>query len=272
MTFRRVFLSKILDSAEVCVVSVLKNIYATFKYVMLYAFPSKILGLLKVADLLKVKGLVEEEREKLLNSGKEGRPLVGGNADDADGKKVNGEGKDSSPPSTSSSGGLPGPMPRPFMYTPPAGGPQFPLWPLPGMFPGAHSIFGRAAAAGGPGGVGENGNASSSSSDAAGGGHSAGDKDGSPSPKEGGSSAKRKKTASGSGGSTCSKDSGGGGSGGILGMPPLVGLGGLNNGGQDGHVSTLNEIMGDEKLTLSPSLLSSRLTYDAIWKTSTWTT
>lgn len=171
---------------------------------------------------------MEEEREKLLHSGvKEGRPLVVTTTrDDEDNKhKVNGDEKTSRDPP-------PQPIPpRPFM-----GGPQFPLWPLPGMFPGAHNLFNRAAAANSS--AGENGNASSSSSTGEATGHSNADKDGSPSPKEGSSSAKRKKTASGSGGSTCSKESG------LGSMPPLVGMAlnnsrdrdELNNGGHDGPV------------------------------------
>ena len=101
--------------------------------------------MLKVAELLKVKGLVEEEREKLLGHSKDpsARVSVTTNEDARDGPaspKVNGKAGDSkandgpnSPPSSSSAGG----PARPFLYTPPAGGAQFPMWPLPGIFPGA---------------------------------------------------------------------------------------------------------------------------------------
>lgn len=174
-------------------------------------------GLLRVAELLKVKGLVEEEREKLLNSGlKEGRPIVT-TTDDGDQqqqqqpprtpKLINGEKEPPTTPSSSSSSNLPPPPGlsglsggvRPFMYTPPSGGPPFP-WPLPGLLQGG--LFNR-------GEKDENN-----------------DKEGSPSPKEPGSAstpsgaAKRKKTASGSGGSSSSKESGLG----SLPPPPMLNL------------------------------------------------
>ena len=84
-----------------------------------------------------------------------------------------------SPPSTSSASIVP-PMVRPFMYTPPPGAPTFPMFPLSGIFPGAHNLFG--------------------------GGGAGGDND-----KEdnlGSGSHKRKKMGSGSGGSSSSKESG----------------------------------------------------------------
>ncbi|TRY73237.1 hypothetical protein TCAL_02562 [Tigriopus californicus] len=144
-------------------------------------------NLLKVAELLKVKGLVEEEREKLLSSGlKDPRSSVSTTDDHeprpstASSTKNNKDGpnsKDNGPLTPTSAG--PNMVP-PFMCTPPGSRPQIPMWPLHGMFPGAHGLFG-------------NGNADHH------------DKEGSPSPKEVGAS-KRKKTSSGSGGSTSSKD------------------------------------------------------------------
>ncbi len=175
-----------------------------------------------MAELLKIKGLVEEEREKLLNT-KDGRATEEREHEQrprsssaSSSTKVNGDstttsavGKDVSPPSTSA-----GPMVRPFMYTPPAGGPQFPMWPLPGIFPGAHNLFNRGDSAERPAGAPSAGHAASPSDAAV---SSGGDKEGSPSPKDGGgvssgsgngpSSAKRKKTNSGNG-SSSSKESG----------------------------------------------------------------
>ncbi|XP_040571888.1 uncharacterized protein [Lepeophtheirus salmonis] len=94
-------------------------------------------GLLKVAELLKVKGLVEEEREKLLNSSKEGgRPLISVAPTENDGNKnnngvppsiVNGEVKRNGKEDV-----------RGFNMYGPAG---LPIWPLSGMFPGAHNLF-----------------------------------------------------------------------------------------------------------------------------------
>ncbi|CAB4066207.1 unnamed protein product [Lepeophtheirus salmonis] len=88
-------------------------------------------GLLKVAELLKVKGLVEEEREKLLNSSKEGgRPLISVAPTENDGNKnnngvppsiVNGEVKRNGKEDV-----------RGFNMYGPAG---LPIWPLSGMFP-----------------------------------------------------------------------------------------------------------------------------------------
>lgn len=199
-------------------------------------------GLLKVAELLRVKGLVEEEREKLLNSnfipgggGSRGEGSGGkshnsrSNEEPERSAKVNGGGTDhpsrnsvlaelrerererdrerdrdrdrdrdrererererhrervrsadaavtkDSPPSTSTP--VVPPMVRPFMYTPPPGAPSFPMFPIPGMFPGAQHLFGGS----------EN------------------DKDDS----VGSHGAKRKKVASGSGGSSSSKESSG---------------------------------------------------------------
>ncbi len=201
-----------------------------------------IAGLLKVAELLKVKGLVEEEREKLLGT-KDHRPSSSAGAaaaaaaaaavDDHDREhrprsssassstKVNGDSASTtSPPSTSAASG-PGGMVRPFIYTPPAGGagPQFPMWPLPGIFPGAHNLFNRggdlerAAAAA---------SSAAPSSSTGEGGSSAADKEGdSPvtgkeAPGSGPSAAKRKKTASGSNGSSSSKESG------LGSLPPII--------------------------------------------------
>ena len=113
-------------------------------------------GLLKVAELLKVKGLVEEEREKLLNSGhvKVTSSNSANNSSSSDifdnsdsggsplkkPHQVNGPSggdKDSA-----SSASMP-PLPRPFMPTPPMGAPPFPQFPfnvLPGMFPSAAQV------------------------------------------------------------------------------------------------------------------------------------
>ena len=173
-------------------------------------------GLLKVAELLKVKGLVEDRL-------KEGRPDVSTSSDepprgrsssksnnnrnssrDRSGERpASANGKDSSPPTpTSLPAGGPAGFMRNIMGTPPAGGPQFPMWPLPGIFPpGAHGLFGN-------GGSGLGGDRDRDREN----GPNGNDKEDSPSPKEG--AAKRKKTSSGSGGSTSSKDGSGSSAGG----------------------------------------------------------
>ena len=99
---------------------------------------------MKVAELLRVKGLVEGESDKLLNShlGKNGRPLVTTSMSDppTSSSKLNG-GSDVRPTddrrSTSDSKDSPnGGGMRPFMLTPQGGMPQLPLpFGLPGMFP-----------------------------------------------------------------------------------------------------------------------------------------
>lgn len=186
-----------------------------------------------MAELLKVKGLVEEEREKLLHSGaKEGRPIVttsgaaagnGGSPPDdheprsssvaSSSSKVNGGhgggsgSVDLKEPPVTSPGGTNLVRP-PFM----AGHPNFPMWPFfpnAGMMGGANGNNNRDRDSRDSSRDNNNGNASSSSSslDRLDSG-SSNIKEGSPGPKEGGgsSSAKRKKTASGSGGSNSSKE------------------------------------------------------------------
>ena len=109
------------------------------------------IGLLKVAKLLRVKGLVEGEGEKLLNPhiGKNGRPLVSTSMSDppTSSSKLNGNGSDlrdrseerrPTSDSKESPNGVPPGMPR-FM----PGMPQLPGLPfgLPGMFP---SLLGKS--------------------------------------------------------------------------------------------------------------------------------
>ena len=162
-------------------------------------------GLLRVAELLKVKGLVEEDREKIFNSSGLKEPRASTESASSTEKRLNGQDLSKETPSTSSSStsGLPPPpgLPLPsgmrsFMCTPPAGGPPFP-WPaLPGLLQG--NLFNNR------------------DKEAAGNNDYPNDKEGSPSPKESSSTgsstptgaAKRKKAASGSGGSNSSKDSG----------------------------------------------------------------
>jgi len=149
-------------------------------------------GLLKVAELLRVKGLVEGEGEKLLNPhiGKNGRPLVSTSMSDppTSSSKLNGNGNDlrdrseerrPTSDSKESPNGVPPGMPR-FM----PGMPQLPMpFGLPGMFP---SLLGA-----------REGHRREDRDDK--------DREGSPSP---GSGNKRRKVASGSGGSCSSKESG----------------------------------------------------------------
>lgn len=176
---------------------------------------------------------MEEEREKLLNSGlKESRPIVSTSDDldrprssSANSAKINGSNPSDksvkeSPPS---GGNVPA---RPFMYTPPAGGPQFPLWSIPGMFPGAHNLFNRED---------RNNRESSGQRDRnereeeqqrrdRDGANAAENKDSSPGPKDG---SKRIKTASGSAGSNSSKESG------LGSLPPLIANDQANVSGQN---------------------------------------
>ena len=104
---------------------------------------------MKVAELLRVKGLVEGEGEKLLNPhiGKNGRPLVSTSMSDppTSSSKLNGNGNDlrdrseerrPTSDSKESPNGVPPGMPR-FM----PGMPQLPMpFGLPGMFP---SLLGK---------------------------------------------------------------------------------------------------------------------------------
>ena len=105
-------------------------------------------GLLKVAELLRVKGLVEGESDKLLNShlGKNGRPLVTTSMNDhppTSSSKLNGGSGDSRQTGnngddrrsiTSDSKDSPNGGMR-FMLPSQAGMPQLPMPFLPGMFP-----------------------------------------------------------------------------------------------------------------------------------------
>lgn len=165
-------------------------------------------GLLKVAELLRVKGLVEGgDNEKLLNSNyhKNGRPIVttSMNEPPTSSSKLNGGNEayrqertsslsDSQPREPrDSSKDSPREMPR-FL---PAGMPM-PMFPIPGMFPnllgGARDPIGRSNS------LNRGGNDD--------GGDSSTERDGSPSPP--GSSQKRRKVASGS---PSSKDGSGSG-------------------------------------------------------------
>jgi len=156
-------------------------------------------GLLKVAELLRVKGLVEGESDKLLNShlGKNGRPLVttsmtdpptsssklnGGSGGDSSRQTGNGNNGDDRRSTSDSNKDSPNGGMR-FMLPSQAGMPQLPMPFLPGMFPnllGARDGQHRREL--------ENDN----------------EREGSPSP---GSGNKRQKVASGSGGSCSSKES-----------------------------------------------------------------
>ena len=110
-------------------------------------------ALLRVAEMLKVKGMIEDhrniERKDILT-----RTSSPGSAPPNSIVPPNGEpgGLTIPPPSkTPTSGGIPGPphgaIPpnfRPFLTPPGASStPPFPMWPLPGLFPGAHNLFGR---------------------------------------------------------------------------------------------------------------------------------
>lgn len=175
-------------------------------------------GLLKVAELLRVKGLVEGEGDKLLNAnfGKNGRPPVSTalNEPPTSSSKLNGGDRDM-PASFGSSGSSDrrsisenrnerenrererdnnansksDMRPFPFSHAQAAGNMPMPMFPLPGMFPnllGARDQVPPRM----PGGSREEEN----------------DREGSPSPP--GSGGKRRKVASGSGGSCSSKESG----------------------------------------------------------------
>ena len=185
-----------------------------------------------MAELLRVKGLVEgQDQDKLLNS-KNGRPLVttsmsepptsstklnggsGGNGSSVENFRGNEERRGSSSISADSGsirerdnsatrGGRedtsreaikesPTSGLRPFMLNPQAAGMPFPTFPIPGMFP--NLLGARDAAAG------LHNRAARLDQDA----DSANEREGSPSP---GSGHKRKKMASGSGGSSSSKES-----------------------------------------------------------------
>ena len=115
-------------------------------YIKFYFFS----GLLKVAELLRVKGLVEGESDKLLNShlGKNGRPLVttsmtdpptsssklnGGSGGDSSRQTGNNNGDDRRSTSDSNKDSPNGGMR--FMLPSQAGMPQLPMPFLPGMFP-----------------------------------------------------------------------------------------------------------------------------------------
>jgi len=112
--------------------------------------------LLRIAELLRVKGMVEEdklkgtadcqERDSQRSSSPGPAPTSTTSA------SINGDPDRDLPPTPRASNQLPpqpsaqpGPVApnfRPFL-TPPGQGstPPFPMWPLPGLFPGAHSLF-----------------------------------------------------------------------------------------------------------------------------------
>eukprot|EP00096_Caligus_rogercresseyi_P010659 TRINITY_DN396_c0_g1_i1.p1 TRINITY_DN396_c0_g1~~TRINITY_DN396_c0_g1_i1.p1 ORF type:complete len:605 (+),score=207.94 TRINITY_DN396_c0_g1_i1:127-1941(+) len=99
-------------------------------------------GLLKVAELLKVKGLVEEEREKLLSAAaKDGRPII--SLTDSEKNNNGGSPPNGDVPKSGARNGSNKEDPRGFnMY-----GQGLPIWPLSGMFPGAHNLFSEGAKA-----------------------------------------------------------------------------------------------------------------------------
>jgi len=122
-------------------------------------------SLLRVAELLKVKGMIEEHREsKEHRASREGRehprtstpdiappnsiapPIVSTNG----GEPVPTSGSISAPPPTLTPTSNPishppgagiGPNFRPFLPAPASSTPPFPMWPMPGLFPGAHNLF-----------------------------------------------------------------------------------------------------------------------------------
>ena len=110
-------------------------------------------ALLRVAEMLKVKGMIEDQRnmdrKDILT-----RTSSPGSAPPNSIVPPNGEsgGLTIPPPSkTPTSAGIAPPphgaIPpnfRPFLTPPGASStPPFPMWPLPGLFPGAHNLFGR---------------------------------------------------------------------------------------------------------------------------------
>ena len=156
----------------------------------------EILGLLKVAELLRVKGLVEGESDKLLNSNyaKNGRPLVTTSmSEPQSSSKVNGNEPENRSRTISSDRTTNQERERD-----PSNGPkESPLRPfMPGtmpmhMFPGMPGLFPNLLGAREAQQIRSNEES---------------ERDGSPSP---GSGNKRRKVASGSGGSCSSKESGG---------------------------------------------------------------
>ena len=125
------------------------NIIFLKNYIKFYFFFFS--GLLKVAELLRVKGLVEGESDKLLNShlGKNGRPLVttsmtdpptsssklnGGSGGDSSRQTGNGNNGDDRRSTSDSNKDSPNGGMR-FMLPSQAGMPQLPMPFLPGMFP-----------------------------------------------------------------------------------------------------------------------------------------
>jgi len=114
-------------------------------------------ALLRVAELLRVKGMIEETRDKADRDSKDGVKAPDNTLDSAPPNSVapltnsNGHASPASPlPSAIGQhhhaapppGGPIPPNFRPFL-TPPGqtSTPPFPMWPLPGLFPGAHNIF-----------------------------------------------------------------------------------------------------------------------------------
>ena len=113
-------------------------------------------ALLRVAELLRVKGMIEENKEAKLEGESEKKEVRQGSTDSAPPNSVvpptssNGHTTSSAPlsPHPPTSRPLvppPGAIPpnfRPFL-TPPGSTstPPFPMWPLPGLLPGAYNLF-----------------------------------------------------------------------------------------------------------------------------------
>jgi hypothetical protein len=111
-------------------------------------------ALLRVAELLRVKGMIEETRDKAEREAREQRNQQRPRSTDpappnsiAPPTPSNGYASPHSPttPSSSALAPPPGTIPpnfRPFL-TPHGGSstPPFPMWPLPGLFPAAHNLY-----------------------------------------------------------------------------------------------------------------------------------
>jgi len=110
-------------------------------------------SLLRVAELLRVKGMIEEKRDKVDMDNKEVRLQRPDSSDPAPPNSIapstssNGHSSPHNPTTTVSSSLVPPSGPilpnfRPFL-TPPGNSstPPFPMWPLPGLFPAAHNLF-----------------------------------------------------------------------------------------------------------------------------------
>ena len=115
-------------------------------------------ALLKVAEMLKIKGMIEEnaknggdQKDGSMNlpprcSSPSAPPnsTVPPNGDPIISSPLSMPNPSKTPTSIPPPHGAIPPNFRPFL-TPPGGNstPPFPMWPLPGLFPGAHNIFGR---------------------------------------------------------------------------------------------------------------------------------